>query len=97
MATINPQIPSNPKAIAETGEKIYNDKYRAQYESEHSGSFVAINVRTEHATLGATPEEALDEARKNDPLGIFHLIRVGSIGAFRVSYTLHENNDWLSR
>ena len=95
MATINPQIPSNPKAIAESGEKIYNEKYRAQYELEHTGKFVAINVHTEHATLGATPEEALEEAKKLDPLGVFHLIRVGSAGAYSVSYTQHDNNGWL--
>lgn len=97
MSTINPQIPSNPKAIAETGEKIYNEKYRAQYEADHPGKFVAINLRTETAAIGDTPEKALEEAHKSDATGIFHLIRVGSTGAFRVSYTSHDNNDWLSR
>jgi len=95
MSTINPQIPSNPKTIAETGERIYNEKYRAQFELEHVGKFVAINVRTEHATLSETPEGALEEAKKIDPSGVFHLIKVGSAGAFRVSYAIHDNNDWL--
>lgn len=97
MPTINPQIPSNPTAIAEAGERIYNEQYRANFEREHSGKFVAINVHTEHATLGDTPEAALEQAKKNDPSGVFHLIRVGSVGAFRVSYSQHGNNDWLYR
>jgi hypothetical protein len=97
MLTMNPPIPSNPAALAEAGEKIYNEKYRAQYEAEHAGKFVAINVRTGHATIGGTPENALEEAKKIDPSGIFHLIKVGSAGAFRVSYTQHADNDWLYR
>ncbi len=92
---MNLPIPSNPKAIAELGEKIYDEKYRAQYEAEQSGKFVAINVRTEHAALGDTPEQALEQAKSDDRLGVFHLIKVGSAGAFRVGYTLHGTDDWL--
>lgn len=97
MATMNPPLPSNPKAIAETGEKIYNEKYRAQYEADHSGKFVAINIRTEHATLGDTPEKALEDGKNADSSGVFHLIKIGSPGAFRVSYAQHGSNDWLYR
>ena len=93
-AAMSVPIPSNPKELAEVGEKIYNEKYRAQYEAEHLGKFVAINIKTGHANLGETPEQALEEARAADPSGLFHLIKVGSPGAFRVSYT-HGNNDWL--
>ncbi len=90
-------IPSNPQAIAEAGEAIYKERYRTQYEAEHPGKFVAIDVKTGHATLGDTPEQALAEARKNHASGVFHLIKVGSAGAFRVSYSLHAANDWLDR
>lgn len=94
---MNP-IPSNPNAIVELGEKIYEERYRKQFEAEHVGEFVAINVNSGHATLGATAEEALRKARESDPKGLLHLIRVGSPGAFRVSYTLHHGNyDWLYR
>jgi hypothetical protein len=96
MTVMNP-IPSNPKAIAETGEKIYNERYRAQYEAEHVGEFVAINIASGHATLGKTAEESLRKAKESDPLGLLHLIRVGSAGAFRVSYVSHANNDWVYR
>ncbi len=92
----NPPI-SDPRAIAELGEKIYSERYRAQYEAEHLGKFVAINVKTAHATLGSTSEEALESARTADPKGLFHLIRIGSAGAFRVSYTLHADNNRFPR
>ncbi len=88
---------SNPKSVAEAGEKIYKDKYKQEYERDHLGEFVAIDVRSQRATLGDSAESALERARQNDPNGIFHLIRVGFTGAFQVSYSYarHADNDWL--
>jgi hypothetical protein len=88
---------SNPKAIAELGEKIYSENYRSAYELEHPGKFVAIDVKTKQAFLGDTAEEALDAARNAAPNGVFHLIKVGATGAFRVSYTSNGHLDWLLR
>jgi hypothetical protein len=94
---MNQQIPSNPQAIADQGERIYTERYKAQFEAEHLGKFVAIDIKTGHATLGNTSDEALENAKKTNPTGLFHLIRVGSPGAFRVSYASNGNNDWLYR
>jgi len=96
MATTNPPL-SNPKAIAELGEKIYREQYQEQYEREHSGKFVAIDVSTQKAYIADTPEEVLEAARQDAPEGIFHLIQVGFPGAFRVSYTNHADMDWIFR
>jgi len=85
----------HPKAIAETGEKIYRDKYRKDLEATQLGKFVAIDVETQAAYLGDTSEEALSSARDASPKGVFHLIRIGAPGAFRVSYSSHANVDWL--
>lgn len=91
--------PTNPKAIAELGEKIYSEQYKEQYERDHPGKFVAIDVATQKAYIGETPEGVLDAARADSPNGIFHLIQVGFSGAFRVSYTYHTdaNMDWIFR
>ena len=87
---------SNPKIAAERGEKIYNEKYKSAFEAEHYGKFVAIDVMTEKAHVGDSPEDAIELARKENPKGIFHLVKVGSAGAFRVSYTNpNANLDWL--
>jgi hypothetical protein len=75
---------SNPKAISEVGEKIYNRLYKAEYEQAHDGKFVAINILDDSATLGSTATEALSAARAKYPKGLFHLIRVGHISAFEV-------------
>ena len=88
---------SSPKEIAERGEKIYAEKFKLQYEREYQGKFVAIDLTTETAFVGDTPEGVLDEARKASPNGIFHLIQVGFSSAFRVSYTNHAVVDGIFR
>jgi len=88
---------SHPKAVAERGRKIYADNYRAEYEREHMGKFVAIDVLTGAAYLGDTAGEAFDAAHSAAPNGLFHLIRVGSAGAFQMRYTDHASMDGLLR
>jgi hypothetical protein len=88
---------SNPKAIAERGEAIYREKYKAAYEAEYLGKFVAIDVKSEHAYMGDSADEALELARKEAPTGLFHLMKIGSPGAFRVSYSSNAKLDWIFR
>jgi len=88
---------SDPKSVAELGEKIYEAKYKEQYEREHKGKFVAIDVTTEKAYVADTPEKVLEDAKADSPFGLFHLIQVGYAGAFRVSYTSHASMDWVFR
>lgn len=86
---------THPRAIAEKGEQIYNENYKASYESDHPGKFVAIDVLSAKAFVADTPEGAMEEARKQSPKGLFHLMKVGSQGAFRVSYTSSDNLERL--
>lgn len=86
---------SNPKIAGELGEKIYRERYKDEYEREHPGKFVAINVLNENAFIGETPEEVLDRAHATAPTGVFHLIQVGHAGAFRVSYSQSTSLDWI--
>jgi hypothetical protein len=85
----------NPNDAAERGEKIYRERYKEQYEREHPGKFVAIDVLTQKAYISETPEGALDSAHAAATSGIFHLIQVGFAGAFRVSQTQESNMDWV--
>jgi hypothetical protein len=96
MATMNTQFP-NPKAIAAAGEDIYKS-IQVDLEANHRGEFVAINVRTKSYYLGDTAEEALENAKNAEPSGLFHLIRVGFLGAFQISYAFEKpSSDWLSQ
>jgi hypothetical protein len=87
---------TNPREIAEMGEKIYSEKYRADFELRYLGKYVAIEVKTGNAYIGDTSSDALQEAKAKSPNGLFHLIKVGSSGAFRMSYT-NANVDWAFR
>ena len=77
----------NPQESAEAGQAIYAEKYKDQYEAAYPDQFVAINLRTERAYVAHHPEDALCQAKDDDPEGLFHLIKIGSAGAFKVSYT----------
>lgn len=82
---------SNPAAVAEQGEKIYKEKYKAEFEAKYPSWFVLIDVKTGKAYFAERAETAVREAQQKAPQGLFHFIRVGEPGAFRVSYRRHAN------
>lgn len=94
---MSPSPNLSAKEVVELGEKIYRDHYKEQCEREHPREFVAINVLTGAAFMSVTPEGALDSAHAAAPDGIFHLIQVGYVGAFRVSYAHEASMEWVFR
>jgi hypothetical protein len=84
-----------PSAIAEKGEKLYKERFRQQFEPQHLGKFLAIEVESERAFLADTPEAALQNAGEAIPQGSFHLIKIGSSGVFKVSYVGRTSADWI--
>ena len=81
-----------PAEIATAAEKIYDEKYRTEFEREHRDHYVVIDIKTGEAYRGRWPEDAMQAASEAAPKGLLHLIRIGSPGAFRVSYTM-DNAD----
>src|SRR5271156_4150804 len=88
MLETNPSLPPSSQYMAERGEAIYDQKYRAELEQKAHGKFVAINVATGDAALADTGEEALRAALEKDPAGFFHLVRVGHRAAFDAGWYL---------
>ena len=87
---------SSPTEIAAEGERIYAEKYKQDYETKHPGKFVAIDVTSGEAYLAEFPEEAIQSAQAKSPTGLFHLIKIGAQGAFRVSYSAtNARSNWL--
>jgi hypothetical protein len=72
--------------VAEVGERIYNIRYRREFERVYPGRFVAIDVTSEEAFVGDSSDHALDAAEAHRPQGVFHLVRVGSPSAFTAGY-----------
>jgi hypothetical protein len=87
MANSTNDILIDPEIIAEKGEKIYQEKLKDVLEKDHKEEFVAIEVETEKYFLGKSPEEALENAKKEFTNRIFHLIRIGYAGVYKVSWS----------
>lgn len=83
---------SNPEDIAAAGQKIYDDSFKKEYELKFPQQFAAIEVDSREAFVGDFPEVALERGRKAHPQGYFHLVKIGSKGAFKVSYTSNASN-----
>jgi hypothetical protein len=81
---MNSQQP-NARSIVERGFAIYRKKYRADFERQWLGRFAAIDIDTEQAYVADYPEQALSDARRAAPNGLFYLVRIGSSGAFRTA------------
>ncbi len=98
MPAMNLQL-TNPRQVAEAGQRIYQDRYQQEYERLHPREFVAIDVKTESPHIGETASDALQAALAAAPEGVFHLIKVGSPGAFKMSYSPSSASgvDWNFR
>ncbi len=71
-------------SIAAAGEEIYNRRYREEYERLYRDMYVAINIRDESILRADVLVEAMLEAEKNDPDGMFYFLWVGHKGVYRM-------------
>jgi hypothetical protein len=90
-----PQL--TPREIAKKGDHIYRDVLMPEYEPEHFGKYLAINIHNGNAVLASTPEEAVVLARQSDPSGLFHLVRIGYTGVFSIGHARSDerSTDWI--
>lgn len=88
---------TDPKTIADRGAQIYAAKYQDTYEAEYHGQYAAIDIQSEEAFVSPTPEGALRTAQAKNPRSMFHLIKIGSPGVFRVGYSASgaRRGDWI--
>jgi hypothetical protein len=76
---------SSSKDITERGSAIYDRLYRTEFESKWRGRYAAIDINSEQAVVEDFPEVALAKARSVFPHGVVYLVRIGSLGAFKIS------------
>jgi hypothetical protein len=72
----------DPQKVADQGQRIYDARYRAELEPRHHGQFVAIDVESGTAHIGATPEEAYLRGLRASLTAVLFLVRVGFETAF---------------
>ncbi len=85
---------SAPDKIAREANRIYEEKFRKDYERRHKGKYVAIDIRTGRAYRDSSSDGALKKARKEAPHGVFHLIRVGFRSAFKMTRFVRRHDNW---
>lgn len=76
--------PLTPEQIAERGEKIYKEKLKSILEPANNGKFVAIEVISEEHFIGDTILDALQKAKEKYPDRLFHTIKIGYEGIFKM-------------
>ena len=81
------------KELVEKGQDIYEHKLKKQLEKKRPGEFVAIDVDSENYYLGITADEAVKLAKEANSDGLFHLIRIGHSGVYRMG-SLSSNADY---
>jgi hypothetical protein len=84
MSTLRKEGAKATDELAESGQRLYDERLSALLEPEHEGQFVAIDPETERYFLGETGLAALKAGRRELPDKLFYLLRVGHDAAYRV-------------
>ena len=93
----NNEIILIPEQVAEKGEKVYQEQLKKKLEPKFKGRFVAIEVNSGEYFMGDSLLQSLQKARAKYPDRLFHTIRIGYEGVFKMgSYAKHLSYGWKS-
>lgn len=67
---------ANLQEIVDKGEKIY-EQIKSQYEPQHNGKFLVIEVESGKVYFGEEAIDARDAAKKDFPDKVFYLLKIG--------------------
>jgi len=81
---------ARPKEACEEAHRIYDVRYRAEFEAKHMGTVVAVNVKTGNIFLPTETKEALLVGNETEPGGIFVGLRVGSPTVYTHSWRVGD-------
>lgn len=68
------------------GERIYAEKFKAEYEAKFPDQYVVIDIDAEDAVVGEHAEDAVILANRKFGSHRQHLIRIGSVSAVQLSF-----------
>lgn len=86
-----------PEQIAGLGEKLYQEKLKSILEPTQIGKFVAIEVVSGDYFVGDTIIEAMQQGREKYPDRLFHTIKIGYKGVYKMgSYLKNLSYGWRS-
>jgi hypothetical protein len=70
--------------IVRRGEEIYQQRIRANVETQHKGEFLVVNIETGDYEIDRDELAAMDRATAKHPDGAHYLVRVGYPAAHRL-------------
>jgi hypothetical protein len=82
-----PPLFATADQLAETGEKIYRERWQDQLEPAENGKFAVIDVASGEAVVAEEAHEALRQALAANPGSLFHLVRIGSSEIGRIGFS----------
>jgi hypothetical protein len=82
------EVISNVDPVTQAGEQIYRERYQAQYEANHFGKYLAIDVVTGEAALADEAVDALERAHQANPDHMLYLLKIGSRGVYQLGSRL---------
>lgn len=78
MSTLRKEDPAPTDDLAESGQRLYDERLTSLLKPEHEGEFAALDPDSERYFLGQTGLAALHAGRKELPDKLFYLLRVGT-------------------
>lgn len=85
---------ANIQKIAEEGAKIY-DQIKVQYDPQHRGKFLAIDIDSKNVYLADTSADAVALAKQAHPDKIFYVVKIGFDAAESVVHSWIGNFNYL--
>jgi hypothetical protein len=76
--------------IAKEGTLIY-EKIRSEYEPNHIGEFLAIEIESGNAYRATSSAEAMVAARAAHPGKVFYVVKIGFDAAETMAHLFPEN------
>ncbi len=73
-----------PDQIAQKGQQLYEERLKPDLEPRQNGKFVVVEVETGEYFIGESILEALQKAKEKHPEKLFHTIRIGYPGVFKM-------------
>ena len=75
------------RRVARRGREIYERDIRGEVELEHEGGILVVDVGTGYHAFGEDQDEVFDQVEKNNPSGLFYLLRVGHPAVHRIGHS----------
>ncbi len=83
MSAVTKPVDFDSEAFANLAEKIYKERYQAEFEKLYKDKIVALEVESGDYFIGDSKMEAALKAKAKYPEKFFHFIRIGHTAMYK--------------